>query len=131
MRLSIVGLALAALLFSAGPSSAEEEGQKGMGHGMKRACSNMFLGWLEVPRGIVYENARIPVAGLGLGLVKGAGLTVWRTTYGVIDFLTLGLTGDRLYCDEMPESVFESNWVPRRKDVPTATLPPSDEDTIK
>jgi len=102
-----------------------------MAYGLKRAGANMCLGWLEVPRGIIYENAKIPVVGLGLGVFKGAGLTVWRTTYGVIDFLTLGLTGDRLYSDEMPEFVWEADWVPRKKDVPTSTSPPSEEDTIK
>ena len=84
-----------------------------MGHGLMRASANVGLGWLEVPRGIVYENAKIPVVGIGLGVVKGAGLTVWRTAYGVIDLLTLGLIrGDRLYSDEMPEYVWKADWMP-------------------
>ncbi len=81
-------------------------------YGIARGFSNLMFGWLEVPRGIIYENARIPVVGFVTGPVKGALLTTWRTLAGVTDVVAMGLTREGLYGPMLPDFVWDADWVP-------------------
>ena len=115
MRWIVVSVLFVSMLFAASLACAQEAEEHGMGYGIGRSFANIGLGWLEIPRGILYENVKLPVLGLGLGAVKGAGLTVWRTLLGVSDLLTLGLVGDKLYTDEIPEFVWQADWMPESR----------------
>jgi len=82
-------------------------------YGIARGFANVATGWLEIPRGLVYENARIPVVGFLTGPVKGAFLTTWRELAGVTDVLAFGLTGKGLYYKEVvPDFVWDAQWIP-------------------
>ena len=81
-------------------------------YAFSRGLANMMFGWLELPRGVVYENARIPVVGFVAGPVKGAALTTWRTMAGTMDVVCMGLTRDGLYTKLVPEFVWDADWVP-------------------
>jgi hypothetical protein len=72
----------------------------------------MMFGWLELPRGVVYENARIPLVGFVAGPVKGAALTTWRTMAGSMDVVCMGLTRQGLYTELVPEFVWDADGVP-------------------
>ncbi|MDP8247119.1 MAG: hypothetical protein P9M00_03205 [Candidatus Tritonobacter lacicola] len=91
MKWRVFSLALIVVVLSACTAFADGEEKHGMAYGFGRAFSNIGLGWLEIPRGISYENARLPVIGIGLGLFKGCALTGLRSTYGVLDFVTLAV----------------------------------------
>jgi putative exosortase-associated protein (TIGR04073 family) len=81
-------------------------------YAFSRGLANMMFGWLEMPRGLVYENARIPMVGFVAGPVKGATLTTWRTLSGTMDVVCMGLTRDGLYTELVPEFVWDADWVP-------------------
>jgi len=81
-------------------------------YGLARGFGNIMSGWLELPRGIMYENARIPVVGFVVGPVKGAFLTTWREVAGVTDVLCMGLTGKGLYNETVPDFVWDAHWLP-------------------
>jgi len=82
-------------------------------YGLARGFGNIMTGWLELPRGIIYENARIPIVGFVVGPVKGAFLTVWRELAGVTDVLCMGLTGKGLYNESVPDFVWDAHWLPQ------------------
>lgn len=77
-----------------------------------RGIANMMTCWLEMPRGIIYENARIPVVGFISGTVKGAVLTTGRLGSGALDVVAMGLTRDGLHSSIFPEFVWDANWIP-------------------
>jgi putative exosortase-associated protein (TIGR04073 family) len=81
-------------------------------YAFSRGVANLMFGWLELPRGLVYENARIPVVGFVSGPVKGSALMTWRTLAGAIDVAAMGLTRDGLYTELVPEFVWDADWVP-------------------
>ena len=69
----ILASVLAALTVSAVCSYAEKTmTPPDPPHGLARGFANMMTAWLEIPRGIIYENARIPVVGFIAGPLKGA-----------------------------------------------------------
>lgn len=77
-----------------------------------RGFSNLMFGWLEVPRGIIYENSRIPIVGLVVGPIKGTLLTAWRVVAGTVDVVGMGLTREGLYSDSvLPEYVWDAPWI--------------------
>lgn len=58
-------------------------------HKMGRGVVNILTGWLELPKQIhLGSQEDNPVAGLGWGLFKGAGLTVLRGGVGIYEALT-------------------------------------------
>ncbi len=74
-------------------SSAEEVsyGEK-VGHKTLRSLSNMTLGILEVPKGIIKTtNDSNIIYGLTAGTFLGLLNTVGRTSVGVVDFITFPL----------------------------------------
>ena len=79
---------------------------------LSRGFANLLVGWLEVPRGIIYENARVPVIGFVSGSVKGTLLTVWRELAGTVDVLSMGLSRRGLYCCRIPDFVWDAEWIP-------------------
>ncbi len=78
-----VGIALAAALMSASPTSAFAQDPI---HKMGRGLSNLLTCWIELPKnfhlGMQEEN---PVLGAGWGLVKGSGLAVTRLAVGAYE----------------------------------------------
>ena len=79
-----------------------------------RGLSNMLFGWAEVPRGLVYENVRLPVIGIVSGTMKGSFLGFWREVSGCVDVMTFGVTGNGTYLEEMPDFVWEAPCVPEK-----------------
>lgn len=115
MKTLLVLFSLLFLGLSAFPAQSEAVRQPvNPPYAFARGFSNLMFGWLEVPRGIVYENARIPVVGFVSGSIKGAALTTWRTLSGTMDIVAMGLTRDGLHTPElMPDFVWDAPWVPR------------------
>lgn len=85
-------------------------------YGLARGFGNIMSGWLELPRGIIYENARIPLVGFVAGPVKGAFLMTWREVAGVTDVLCMGLTGKGLYTAMVPDFVWDAHWLPQPRE---------------
>ena len=77
-----------------------------------RGFSNLLFGWTEIPRGLIYENVRMPVIGLISGTLKGSFLGLWRGFSGTIDVISIGQSKQGIYLDEMPDFVWESPCVP-------------------
>jgi len=105
----------ACMAVAGGPRRAKAADSKPINpaYGIARGFANVVAGWLEIPRGLVYENARIPVVGFLTGPVKGAFLTTWRELAGVTDVLAFGLTGKGLYYkDIVPDFVWDAQWIP-------------------
>ena len=86
-------------------------------YAVARGFANMMGGWLEIPRGIVYENARIPVVGFLSGTLKGSFLTMWREVAGITDVMCMGLTRQGLYSRMVPDFVWDAEWnrLPQRR----------------
>ena len=58
-------------------------------HKMGRGVVNALTGWIELPKQIsLGKQEDNPVAGIGRGLVKGAGLTILRSGIGVYEVVT-------------------------------------------
>ena len=77
-----------------------------------RGFSNLMFAWLEIPRGLVYENSRVPVVGFVSGALKGTLLTTWRVIAGTVDIVGMGLTREGLYADGiLPEYVWDAPWI--------------------
>ena len=58
-------------------------------HKAGRGIVNVLTGWIEVPRQLqLGKQEDNPVNGLGMGLVKGVGLTVLRGGVGIYEILT-------------------------------------------
>lgn len=58
-------------------------------HKMGRGIVNVLTGWLELPKQVhLGSQEDNPVAGLGWGLLKGAGLTVLRGGVGIYETVT-------------------------------------------
>lgn len=121
-KLTVTVLCITLCLAAVSTFAGEEPVQKSPGYVIGRGFGNILTGWLEVPRGIVYENARIPVVGLISGPVKGLGLTAWRGLAGVTDVLTFGLIPEGLYGSYLPDFVWQDAWVPQQQ-VATAVAP--------
>jgi len=86
--------------------------KKDTAYRVRRGVNNVMLGWLEIPRNIIYEDAKTPYAGFFYGLVKGPVMTVWRGTAGVVDLVALGQTGPGLYMGQIPDSPIDAAWYP-------------------
>ncbi|NLF38582.1 hypothetical protein GX586_04010 [bacterium] len=78
---------------------------------LARGFANMMTGWLEVPRGIIYENSRIPLIGFIAGPVKGSFLAIWREGAGIIDVICMGLTREGLYSPLVPDFIWDADWI--------------------
>ena len=58
-------------------------------HKAGRGIVNVLTGWIEVPRQLqLGKQEDNPVNGIGMGLVRGVGLTVLRGGVGVYEMLT-------------------------------------------
>lgn len=77
-----------------------------------RGWANLLGGWLEIPRGVIYENARIPVVGFAAGPVKGTFLALWRELAGGMDVVCFGMTRQGLYTRDVPDFVWDATWIP-------------------
>ncbi len=100
------------ILFSAFDSVAElKNSRPNPPYAVARGFSNLMFGWLEIPRGIIYENSRIPVVGFVVGPIKGALLTTWRVLAGTVDVVAMGLTRKGLYNDQLPDFVWDASWI--------------------
>lgn len=61
----------------------------GMANKLARGTANVATGWLELPKQIVVTSRKEGVAkGATIGLVKGIGMTLFRTVSGVGETLT-------------------------------------------
>ena len=61
-------------------------------HKMGRGVTNVLTGWIELPKQIhLGRQEENPVAGLGWGLLKGAGLALLRSGVGLYEALTFPL----------------------------------------
>ena len=78
-----------------------------------RGLSNVAMCWSEVPRCMVYDNAKIPVLGLGAGVIEGTFLTVFRALGGVYDIASFGCSGESIYTSRFPEYFWQSKWLPQ------------------
>jgi len=81
-------------------------------YALARGFANVLTCWLEVPRGLIYENARIPIIGFFTGTVKGGFLTMYRAVAGTIDIAAMGLTREGLYFNDFPDFVWDAEWIP-------------------
>jgi len=81
-------------------------------YALARGFANVLTCWLEVPRGLIYENARIPIIGFFTGTVKGGFLTMYRAVAGTIDIAAMGLTKEGLYFNDFPDFVWDAEWIP-------------------
>jgi putative exosortase-associated protein (TIGR04073 family) len=106
-------MACAVLLCSVSASAEQIATKPNPAYGIARGFANLMTGWLELPRGLVYENARIPVVGFVSGPVKGAALMTWRTLAGTMDVVCMGLTRQGLYTEQVPDFVWDADWVPK------------------
>ena len=113
MKKSLFTIFIFLMFFSVFNSVAElKKSKPNPPSAVARGFSNLMFGWLEVPRGIVYENSRIPVVGLVVGPIKGALLTTWRLLAGTVDVVGMGLTREGLYSDGfLPEFVWDAPWI--------------------
>ncbi len=113
MKKSLFVICIFLMFFSAFNSVAKlKKSKPNPPHAVARGFSNLMFGWLEVPRGIIYENSRIPVVGLVVGPIKGALLTTWRVLAGTVDVVGMGLTREGLYSDDiLPEFVWDAPWI--------------------
>ena len=60
MKKFVLSLVAFALLFGIGTANAElKKSKPNPPYAVARGFSNLMLGWLEIPRGIIYENSRI------------------------------------------------------------------------
>ena len=58
-------------------------------HKMGRGVVNVLTGWIELPKQIhAGRQDENPIRGLGMGFLKGAGLTILRTGVGLYEALT-------------------------------------------
>lgn len=58
-------------------------------HKMGRGVVNILTGWLELPKQFsLGKQEDNPVVGMGMGLMKGAGLTVLRVGVGLYEAVT-------------------------------------------
>jgi len=120
MLLSVLMLCTVVLAMPAGAGEHTPVKPIDPPYGLARGFGNIMSGWLEVPRGMMYENARIPVVGFIVGPVKGAFLTTWREVAGMTDVLCMGLTGKGLYNETVPDFVWDAHWLPQAREY-TAT----------
>ena len=107
---AVLVMGATATTFAAAPDTAN------MPYCIMRGFSNMLLGWTEVPRGLVYENVRMPGIGLVSGTLKGTFLGFWREVSGCVDVMTFGVTGEGTYLEEMPDFVWECPCVPTKEE---------------
>ncbi len=105
-------LVLALLLASYTLSAAQKKSKPNPPYALARGFANLMFGWCEIPRGIIYENARIPIVGFAVGPVKGGFLTIWRELAGAVDILAMGLTREGLYSSQVPDFVWDAEWIP-------------------
>ena len=112
MRSIVVVVLLLAVAFSAAEAYGQEEKDTDIAYGMGRGVANVLTGWVEVPHCLVYESVRVPIVGFAFGCIKGGGFAVLRTVIGFVDFTTLGLTGDELYSEDIPDFVWQAEWIP-------------------
>ena len=113
MRKIILSFVAVALLFSIGTVNAElKKSKPNPPQAVARGFSNIMFAWLEIPRGLVYENSRVPVVGFVSGALKGTLLTTWRVIAGTVDIVGMGLTREGLYADGiLPEYVWDAPWI--------------------
>ena len=113
MKKFILSFVAVALLFSLGTANAElKKSKPNPPQAVARGFSNLMFGWLEIPRGLIYENSRVPVVGFVTGALKGSLLTTWRVIAGTVDIVGMGLTREGLYAENiLPEYVWDAPWV--------------------
>ncbi|MDP3723680.1 MAG: exosortase system-associated protein, TIGR04073 family [Candidatus Omnitrophota bacterium] len=82
-------------------------------HKMGRGVVNVLTSWIELPKQIHMGSQETnPISGLGLGLLKGAGLTVLRGGVGVYEVLTFPIPCPREFASpyeqmELPDYAWE------------------------
>ena len=82
-------------------------------HKMGRGVVNVLTGWLELPKQLhLGSQEDNPIAGIGHGLMKGAGLTVLRGGVGIYEALTFPLPYPKDYASpyehmELPDYAWE------------------------
>jgi|GEM_PF-2052851 len=113
MKKSLFAFLAVLVFFAAFDSVAElKKSKPNPPYAVARGFSNLMFGWLELPRGLIYENSRIPVVGFVAGPIKGTVLTVWRVLAGAVDVVGMGLTREGLYSrSEVPEFVWDAPWI--------------------
>ncbi len=112
MKKSLFVISVFLMLLSSFDSAGElKKSKPNPPHAVARGFSNLMFGWLEVPRGIIYENSRIPIVGFVTGPLKGTLLTTWRILAGTVDVVAMGLTREGLYCKQVPEFVWDAPWI--------------------
>ena len=80
-------LAIGVLGFAGTPAWAQDPIHK-----MGRGVTNVLTGWIELPKQIhLGRQEENPVAGLGWGFFKGAGLALLRSGVGLYEALTFPL----------------------------------------
>jgi len=113
MKKLILSFVAITLLFSLGTANAElKKSNPNPPQAVARGFSNLMFCWLEIPRGIIYENSRIPIVGFVTGPLKGTLLTTWRFLAGTVDVVGMGLTREGLYAENiLPEYVWDAPWI--------------------
>ena len=106
------GVLALCVLCSAVPPTAPPATAPNPPYAFARGWANLLGGWLEIPRGVIYENTRIPVVGFAVGPVKGTFLTLWRELAGGMDVVCFGVTRQGLYTHDVPEFVWDATWMP-------------------
>lgn len=86
-------------------------------YNLGRGATNLGTSPLEIPRCMVYDNAKVPFLGLFGGIIEGAFLTVWRLLGGVFDILSLGFSGGGIYSESFPDFIWDSKWLPKNETV--------------
>lgn len=94
IRITVVALSLLntglALAYDYSPADVSQENAMARsGRKLGRGVSNLFLGWVEVPRGIEAVGQESGFAAAGTwGVLQGAGSAVLRTAAGALEIVT-------------------------------------------
>ena len=105
-------LLIVALILPCIASAEQKKAKPNPPYALARGFANVLTCWMEMPRGLIYENARIPIIGFFTGTVKGGFLTIYRAVAGTIDIAAMGLTKEGLYFKDVPDFVWDADWIP-------------------
>ena len=86
----------------------------GVGYVIGRGFANLGLGFIALPKEIIYQNAKTPVFGMIPGVFYGTCLFLWREIAGVVDLISFGFSGQGLYGRSMGDFPWDGPWIPHK-----------------
>jgi len=82
-----------------------------------RGIVNLATCPLEIPRCMIYDNAKIPVIGLVGGAIEGTFMTLFRAFSGTADIVSLGFSEEGFHSNRFPDFIWNSKWLPAEKQI--------------